>query len=388
MNLFFGLFLIPILVFGMGWGLLWYLNFRPAPIVEESVHNDPDAPTLSGSRTLRILTYNVQYLAGTKYSFFYDGGPDTVASESDVNSTMKEVAEFILAVDADFVLLQEVDVNAKRSSYVDQIGGLRAHLSSRYPAFVSSYYWWSRFVPHPKVWGPVGMKMLVFSKYELGKAYRHRLAQTPGNPLNRDFNIKRAFLEVMVPLRGGTGLILINTHLEAFTKGTDVLQLQVEQIRQYLKALDARGIPWILGGDFNALPPGQFECLPMFDRGSHSDRAELQKLFKEYQGVPSVDDATGASSRDFFTFTARDGISRRPIRTLDYLFVSPLFRISEYFVEQDVALKLSDHLPVIAEFGRPRMERKIEAPNRGIERIQSLLIALLCKDSRVRPTNF
>jgi endonuclease/exonuclease/phosphatase family metal-dependent hydrolase len=360
MNLFFGLFLIPILVFGMGWWLLWYLNFRPAPIVEESVHNDPDAPTLSGSGTLRILTYNVQYLAGTKYSFFYDGGPDTVASESDVNSTMKEVAEFINAVDADFVLLQEVDVNAKRSGYVDQIGGLRIHLSSRYPAFVSSYYWWSRFVPHLKVWGPVGMKMLVLSKYELGKAYRHSLAQTPGNPLNRDFNIKRAFLEVMVPLRGGTGLILINTHLEAFTEGTDVLQLQVEQISQHLKALDARDIPWILGGDFNALPPGQFECLPMFDRGSHSDRAELQELFKEYQGVPSVDDATGASSRDFFTFTARDGNSRRPIRTLDYLFVSPLFRISEYFVEQDVALKLSDHLPVIAEFGRPRTERKIE----------------------------
>jgi hypothetical protein len=28
------------------------------------------------------------------------------------------------------------------------------------------------------------------------------------------------------------------------------------------------------------------------------------------------------------------------------------------------------------------------ASNRGIERIQSLLITLLCKDSRVRPTNF
>jgi endonuclease/exonuclease/phosphatase family metal-dependent hydrolase len=351
------LFLFLLFVLSACGCLLRFLNFHPGAILEEAVHSEPGAPKLSPSQSLRSVTYNVQYLAGTQYSFFYDGGPDTVATACDVNISMKELAEFLIETDADFVFLQEIDVGAKRSGYVDQIVGLRAQLGARYPAFVSTYYWRSRFVPHPKVWGSVGMKMLILSKYKLGKAYRHRLAQTPGNPIDRDFNIKRAFLEVVVPLCGGMNLTLINTHLEAFTEGTQVLEIQIEQIRQHLKKLDAKRLPWILAGDFNALPPGQFELLRASDRGDHTDRAELRKLFDEYQGVPTPADATGAASDHFFTFTVRGKNSRRPVRTLDYLFVSSSLRISNYHVEGKAVLDLSDHLPVIAEI------KQMDAPD-------------------------
>ena len=340
--------LLSLLVVG-GYALLRYLNFHPAPIMEEPVLNDPGVPTLNAGQPIRVLTYNVQYFAGTNYSFFYDGGPDTVVTTDDVHSTIGRIAKFIGDTDADFVFLQEVDQGAKRSGHTDQIALLQARLKGRYPSCVSSYYWFSKFVPHPKVWGPVGMKLVILSKYRLGKAHRHKLASTPGKPINRDFNIKRAFLEVTVPSSEGPDLVLINTHLEAFTEGTNVLELQVNQIRQYLNQLDARSIPWILGGDFNALPPGQYEQLAPADRGSHTDHAELKELYRNYQGVPTVADATDPSSPCFFTFTVRDGGTRRAVRTLDYLFVSSKLRISDYHIEHRALLTQSDHLPLIAE---------------------------------------
>jgi endonuclease/exonuclease/phosphatase family metal-dependent hydrolase len=331
-----------------GYAILRYLNFRPPQILEENVFNDPGAPTLDADHPIRVLTYNIQYFAGTKYHFFYDGGRDTRAAVEEIHHTLRQIADFILASEADFVFLQEADVGAKRSGYTDQIGLLRARLGAHYGSWVSSYYWRSKFVPHPKILGRVGMKLLVLSRYKLGKAYRHKLASTPGKPLNRDFNIKRAFLTVEVPATGARTLTLINTHLEAFTEGTNVLQVQLQQIKKYLELLNTHGVPWILGGDFNALPPGQYERLWPADRAPHTNRAELRELFESYSGVPTINDATGPLAGRFFTFTQPDNGSRRPCRTLDYLFVSPTLRIASYHVEQETVLSLSDHLPVVA----------------------------------------
>ena len=55
----------------------------------------------------------------------------------------------------------------------------------------------------------------------------------------------------------------------------------------------------------------------------------------------------------YFTFTQQSGANRIPVRTLDYLFAAPSVTIERYSVEQQGMLKVSDHLPLVADFILP-----------------------------------
>ena len=114
--------------------------------------------------------------------------------------------------------------------------------------FAATYYWKSKFVPHPKILGPAGTKLVIFSRYRLGRARRCQLPRTQGNLIERDFNLKRAILEVELPLANGESLTVLNTHLEAFPKGTNVMERQIQKVLERLNwssraepAMDSRG---------------------------------------------------------------------------------------------------------------------------------------------------
>jgi endonuclease/exonuclease/phosphatase family metal-dependent hydrolase len=215
---------------------------------------------------------------------------------------------------------------------------------------VSTFYWKSKFVPHPKIMGSAGTKLVVFSRYRLGKARRYQLPRAPGNPIERDFNFKRAILEVEIPLANGKNLVILNTHLEAFPKGTNVMERQIKRLLWRLKSLDEQAVPWILGGDFNLLPPGQSALLSHEARGIHREPTEICSIYQRYAGVPIIAEATGGHMRHYFTFTQRSGANRLPVRTLDYFFAAPNVAIETYSVMQEGMMGLSDHLPLVANF--------------------------------------
>jgi len=329
------------------------LNYHPKPIEQEDPVNLPRASFLSPGQRIKVLTYNVQFFAGTKYSFFYDGGPDTLVDPRDIETTIRGFAAFIAAHDPDFILLQEVDQGARRTAYLDEVELVRAALPAALRNHVATYYWKSRFVPHPKILGSAGTRLVIFSRYPLAKARRYQLALSPGNPIERDFNFKRAILEVELTLANGETFVILNTHLEPFPKRTNVLERQIETVLWRLNTLDQLKRFWILGGDFNLLPPGQWARLPAAARGSHTEPSEISPVFQRYDGVPRIGDATGEAMRKYFTFTQRSGADRIPVRTLDYLFAAPTVTIERYAVLQEGVAQLSDHLPVIGEFKLP-----------------------------------
>ena len=328
-----------------------YLNYHPRPLEREEVSNMKAAPILSPDQPVKVITFNVQFLAGTGYDFFYDGGPDTLVARSDIESTIARVAAFIADANPDFVLLQEVDCEARRTAYLDEVALLCGALPMELRNQVATFYWKSKFVPHPKIMGSAGTKLVLFSRYRLGTARRYQLPCTPGNLIERDFNFKRAILEVDIPLANGQILTILNTHLEAFPKGTDVMNRQIEKLLWRLKSLDDERRPWILGGDFNLLPPGQSVLLSPEARGLHSEPTEIVSIYGRYAGVPTIAEATGKQMRRYFTFTQRSGATRLPVRTLDYLFAAPKVSIGEHAVLQDGMTELSDHLPLMAHFG-------------------------------------
>jgi endonuclease/exonuclease/phosphatase family metal-dependent hydrolase len=333
-----------------GFALSRFLNYHPRAIQEEEYRNEAGAADLSVGQSIKAVTYNAQFFAGTDYHFFYDGGGDTLVDPSDVQKTVAVISAFLKHENPDFVLFQEVDCQARRTGYLDQIDLLINALPADLHNYVATFYWKSRFVPHPKVLGPAGTKLAIFSRYRLNRATRYQLPSTPGNPVVNDFHFKRAILEAEIPLTNGRTFHLLNTHLEAFPKRTDVMKRQVDHVLMRLGALDQKGVPWIIGGDFNLLPPGQWARLDPEERGCHREPSEISALYERYEGVPTVSSASGEQMRDFMTFTKRRVGDRVPIRTLDYFFVSPRVRIDRYAVRQAGAKHLSDHLPLVAEF--------------------------------------
>jgi endonuclease/exonuclease/phosphatase family metal-dependent hydrolase len=336
-----------------GYLLSRYLNYHPRSIEPLEARNTKTPPSLLPGQQIKVVTFNVQFLAGTDYHFFYDGGPDTLVAREDIESTAAKVGAFIASSDADLVLLQEVDCGARRTCYLDELALLSGAFPKEMQNQVGTYYWRSKFVPHPKILGSAGTKLAIFSRYRLGRARRYQLPRTARNPIDSDFNLKRAILEVELPLANGEFLTVLNTHLEAFPKGSNVMERQVQKLLERLNRLSQRNRPWILGGDFNLLPPGQSACLSPEMRGIHREPSEIGAIYERYAGIPEVAEATGTQMHRCFTFTQRSGANRIPVRTLDYLFASPTLTVERYSVQQEGMMKVSDHLPLLAEFTLP-----------------------------------
>ncbi len=336
-----------------GYLLCRYLNYHPKSVEQKPVYNVGTPPLLSAGQPIKVVTYNVQFCAGVRYHFFHDGGPDTVVTPRDVRATLEQIAEFVSAEEPDFVLLQEVDQGARRTAFFDETRLLQEALPVELRNYAAADYWRSKFVPHPKVMGAVGTQLVVFSRYQLGQAHRHQLPLRSGNPIEQDFYLKRAILKVEVPFAGGGRFVILNTHLEAFGRGTDIMERQVSKVLAELESLDRENLPWIIGGDFNLLPPGQGVRLTPEERGSHSDPSAIIPMFERHHGIPTVNDAVGRNMRDYFTFSQRAGRGRAAVRTLDYLFAASNVQVGRYEVRQKGTEELSDHFPLVAEFRLP-----------------------------------
>jgi endonuclease/exonuclease/phosphatase family metal-dependent hydrolase len=337
----------------VGVSLSRYLNYHPRQIERLEPHNRGDAPILLSGQSIRVVTFNVQFLAGTGYHFFYDGGPDTLVDKNDIWRVAASIGGFIKESGADLVLLQEVDCGARRTGYVDELALLGSVFPPELQNHVSAYYWKSRFVPHSKILGSAGSMLVVFSRYRIATARRFQHPHTPGNPIDRDFNLKRAVLEVEFPVANGKSVAILNTHLEGFPERTNVMEKQIKKVLERLQKLSLNNQPWIIAGDFNLLPPGQLARLTPEDRGHYRDPSELGPVYERYVGIPPISDSIGERMRHCFTFTKKSGSNRIPVRTLDYFFASPSVTVDRYSVSQETMLDISDHLPLIADFTLP-----------------------------------
>src|SRR6202035_4111397 len=108
-----------------GFLLSRYLNYHPRPIEPVEAHNSETASSLLPGQRIRVVSYNVQFLAGIGYHFFYEGGPDTLVTRDDIEANAAWVSAFLAKTNPDLVLLQEVDNGARRTSYLDELTLLR-----------------------------------------------------------------------------------------------------------------------------------------------------------------------------------------------------------------------------------------------------------------------
>ncbi len=350
---------------GVSSGLLLLLGaairlttFHPPPQQAEPVHCPADAPLLEAGQTFKVMTWNVQYMAGKDYVFWYDvadgSGPDLRPSPEAISRTFAEVARVIGEERPDLVLLQEVNDGARRTDHEDQLARLLTLLPVEYSCHASAFYWKAAFLPEPHIMGSVGMKLSTVSRYRIESATRHQLPMVPKDFFTRQFYFRRAVLEARLPVRDGPAFVALNTHLDAFARGSDTMARQIAKVNELLFLLTRERLQWVIGGDFNVLPPGpQYEGLPESERVWYDPESELTLLFDRYQAVPSLADLSGPSPAEWFTHFPNNPEVPGPALTLDYLFVSDGMRIETSRVRRDDTLAISDHLPVVATVTLP-----------------------------------
>ncbi|WP_430446849.1 MAG: endonuclease/exonuclease/phosphatase family protein [Pseudomonas piscis] len=336
-------------------GLIYSLTWRPQAKETLAVSCSAEAAPLVPGQALKVMTWNLQYLAGKRYVFWNDQahGQDERPTLEDMAFSLDEVARVIRDEQPDLVLLQEVDDNAKASAYQDQLKLLQERLADLYPCSTRAYDWKADFVPSVHILGSVGRQLATLSRYRIEHAERLQLPVADHNFISRQFLPRDALLLSYLPLNDGGQLAVLNTHLERAQQAGETQDRQVAAIARTLDKLEGRGTPWLIGGDFNLLPLGQYRRLDENQRTPYSADSPLHLLWDKYPMIPSNTQASGADRAHWLTHYPNDPGLDGPDRTVDYLFYSPRLKRVESRVRQDDTLRISDHLPVLARFLLP-----------------------------------
>lgn len=336
-----------------------FSTYHPEELEKVEIHCASDAPELAAGQKLKILNWNIQYLAGKNYVFWYDTsdgtGTHTRPETAEIRKTLNELLRVIREEDPDILLLQEVNVGAKNTDYMDQIQAIMSGLPKDYVCQTSAYYWKASFVPDPNVLGSVGMKLLTVSKYKMESARRHQLSLMPMDPVSQQFYLKRAVLETTLPVTDRAPLVVMNTHLDAFAQGTDVMERQVNEVKDILQAHSEEGHEWIIAGDFNLLPPGwDLSQLKEAHRAFYHEETDITPLFAEFNSSVTEEELNGENQANYYTHSPNSHDSHGPDRTIDYLFYSSGLSQQEYYVRNKDTLHISDHLPMIGTYTLPQ----------------------------------
>lgn len=320
---------------------LLYASFDDyKPVEKIQLYTGNTTSPLPDSSVFDLLIWNIGY-AGLDASmdFFYDGGEQMRPSEKGVSTNLQGIRNTLKPFNVyDFVLLQEVDVNSKRSYYTNQaeaIGenfpGFHAYSGINYKVF---------FVPIPlsNPMGKVESGLLSLSKHKPGSVVRHSF---PGNyswPMSL-FMLDRCFLVQRYPVSDGNELVIVNTHNSAYDDGS-LRKLQMSYLKDFLLNEFKQGNYLIVGGDWNQTPYGFKPELPshQFDT---NNLTYVEKGFPDQGWNWAFDPRLPTNRRLNVPYQQATSLTT----VIDYFLLSP--NIIALEVETiDTDFQFSDHQPV------------------------------------------
>jgi endonuclease/exonuclease/phosphatase family metal-dependent hydrolase len=198
---------------------------------------------------LRVVAWNIKYGAA-RIPFWFDCWGDNVAMDAaDVRANLDAIAATIDEMNADIVMLEEIEVNSRRSAYLDMVQYLLDHTRLNEGAYFET--WRAAYIPSEGL-GRMQLGNAILSRYPITLAESIRqVDRTDQDPLTSALYIHRAVGRVVVRLAPSREVAALVVHTEAYDNdGTK--QKQIEQIHELF---GAETLPAVLGGDFNELPP-------------------------------------------------------------------------------------------------------------------------------------
>ena len=238
-------------IFGGSIAFMWVREWNP-PEVENRMGTAMEADTISAD-TIKIVSWNIGYAGlGDDMDFFYDGGRSVRTSRERTEENLRGITSFLKQhADADFILLQEVDFDSKRSFHLNEYDSIRLAL----PRFMG---WWglnyvTDYVPIP-VFRPIGKVksgIVTLSRHIPAEITRLQYPSEFAFPV-RLFNLKRCLLTMSFPLSGSGNMLYINnTHNTAYDTGG----IRIRELEFLNGYLDGKLFS-VTAGDWNCNPPG------------------------------------------------------------------------------------------------------------------------------------
>lgn len=208
------------------------------------------------------VTYNIGFGAyGPDYSFFMDTGEmedgtltagkyGKAISRESAETNVKGAAEELKVLGADFMLLQEVDVDADRSYHMNQLEQLKEEFPDYGNVFANNFHSAYLLYPFSDPHGAVDAGLLSFSRYHIETAER-RSYPVDNSFITKFTDLDRCFAVMRLPVEGGRELVLINSHMSAYDEGGLIRAKQLELLNSVMEEEYQAGNYVIVGGDFN-----------------------------------------------------------------------------------------------------------------------------------------
>lgn len=343
--------LLILLIFIAGFtGLIIYAIASDYKPPEEEILATPENPSvIADSMNLSLLTWNIGYAGlGKDMDFFYDGGTKVRTTEEKCIGNLSGITDFLKKNDSiDFILIQEIDRNSKRSFHIDEYARISEVLKDHNSCFAKNYDVF--FVPTPpsEPMGKVLSGITVFSKFTPESSARVSLPGDFGFPTQL-FYLDRCFIVNRYKVENGRELVLINTHNEAFDEGGTIRKAQMEKLREFILNEYKSGNYVITGGDWNQYPP---DFKPAFNRNKSftGQIGNFNLVGIESDFMPSdwkwMFDPSSPSVR---TLMAAYDPETTPTSTCDAFLTSPNIKsISVKCIQLE--FNNSDHNPVIMQ---------------------------------------
>ena len=129
------------------------------------------APAQGATPQLKVVAWNIKYGAG-RIPFWFDCWGDRVQmSKAEVDANMAAIYQLINEVKPDILVTEEIEINSKRSAYVDMVRGILEHTDLNYAAYYET--WDSRYIASEGV-GRMNLGNAIFSRYPITRAERIR----------------------------------------------------------------------------------------------------------------------------------------------------------------------------------------------------------------------
>jgi len=302
------------------------------------LYSNPKAPYLTDS-VFTLMTWNIGYCGMSKQmDFFYDGGTQTRLSKDITLQNVDGIKQFISSHSdsLDFILLQEVDTNAKRTYHINEFKILKQSIGVFRCFFATNYN--VKFIPVPlkSPYGKVIAGLVSCSRYEPYEVVRYSF---PGNfawPKGL-FMLDRCFSVMRFHLKDGKDFLVINTHNSAFDDGS-LRRKQMAFLKDFITSEYNKGNYILVGGDWNQVPPHYNPKYTDFVKDS------------VYLGVPDtllpqwqwVYDPSMPTNRNA---DQKYDKSKTPTKIIDFYLLSPNIEL-EYIKTEDLNFEYSDHQPV------------------------------------------
>ncbi len=285
-------------------------------------------------KDLRVLSYNLGFAAGPVQQTLADEHP-----ESFFIANLDKFIDLVRAEQANVVLLQEVDLDSKRSWYMNQLEYIMGRLGWGYAAPVVD---WDMYFPLRKE-RKITKATVVISKFPIVSNeyvqtsckpnFENMLLNIFYYPLLWKSTLQRVGVEV-----GGKRLDVYNVHLCVWNRAARVAQ--AEYLSKWVNTASS-GLDYIIGGDFN------FQA---YIRGTPVPSVDLAKApfvngFRDsLNGSKEILSRPGESAgriHQNITFEERK-------HRYDFIFYSAGMTLKNAKVI--TGIDASDHFPVFGEF--------------------------------------